>query len=336
MLFPSEYFQDETRDGFLVPEMMKRAWAAELEVLDAVKTICRAHGLSYYATGGTLLGAIRHKGFIPWDDDIDVYMLREDYDRFLEAAKTELPRGLVLAGIYGSEPRLWEANDMPQARVIADETILTLPEHMNRFHAFPYFRVGVDIFPYTYLPRDKAEQYKLFKVYYALNFTEANLKLYRQDGILNQRLKELEKFIDTEFEREDDVTLRHQLRLAADEWIAAAPRSEADSVLNAMYIEVPDDYRDFNGLSGRPLEWHDSTVELPFEITTVSAPVEYEKTVISSFGPDYMTPVMFAGDHEYPFYKNQEAGFRELLDQSGITDSIDDFCRKWHKMIGGT
>ena len=68
--FPEEYFEDEVRDGFYVPSMIKRAWATELDVLDEVDRICRKYNITYYAEWGTLLGAIRHAGYVPWDDDL--------------------------------------------------------------------------------------------------------------------------------------------------------------------------------------------------------------------------------------------------------------------------
>lgn len=69
---------------------MKQVWFAELQLLEKFIDVCNKHGLSYQLVGGSLLGAIRHKGFIPWDDDIDVGMLRPDYDRFVQLAKNEL------------------------------------------------------------------------------------------------------------------------------------------------------------------------------------------------------------------------------------------------------
>ena len=68
----------------------------ELAILCAIRDICDRHGIDYWLDGGTCLGAVRHSGFIPWDDDIDIAMRKEDLKRFIKVAKSELPEGLFL------------------------------------------------------------------------------------------------------------------------------------------------------------------------------------------------------------------------------------------------
>lgn len=88
--YKEQFLQPEVRCDTYIGIEMKQVWFAELQLLEKFIDICNKHGLSYQLVGGSLLGAIRHKGFIPWDDDIDVGMLRPDYDRFVQLAKNEL------------------------------------------------------------------------------------------------------------------------------------------------------------------------------------------------------------------------------------------------------
>ena len=90
------FLEPEVRCDHEVTAEVKALWKVELDLLEAFIAICKKHNLRYMAFGGTLLGAVRHHGFIPWDDDIDVCMFREDYDKFLEFAPNELPAGLFL------------------------------------------------------------------------------------------------------------------------------------------------------------------------------------------------------------------------------------------------
>ena len=74
----------------LTPEELKALQACFLEIIKDIDRVCQEHGLCYMAAGGTALGSVRHKGFIPWDDDVDILMPREDLNRFVELiAKAE-------------------------------------------------------------------------------------------------------------------------------------------------------------------------------------------------------------------------------------------------------
>ena len=85
-ILPESFFEEEVRCGFLVTKERKKIWAVELDLLLQLDRVCKKHNLSYYFAGGSLLGAIRHGGFIPWDDDADINMKRNDYEKLLKVA----------------------------------------------------------------------------------------------------------------------------------------------------------------------------------------------------------------------------------------------------------
>ncbi|MEG0419187.1 LicD family protein, partial [Gordonibacter sp.] len=78
-------------------DMLRKLQLVELEILRDIDAVCRTHGIVYFLDSGSALGAVRHGGFIPWDDDIDLGMLRADYERFLEVAPRALGDGYVVA-----------------------------------------------------------------------------------------------------------------------------------------------------------------------------------------------------------------------------------------------
>ena len=80
---PASFYNSEERDGYLVSEKTKKIWAIELDLVNELLRVCKKHGLSFQLSYGTLIGAVRHKGFIPWDDDFDVWMTRSDIDKLI-------------------------------------------------------------------------------------------------------------------------------------------------------------------------------------------------------------------------------------------------------------
>ena len=86
-LFDESFFEEEIRDEFYVGTKRKKVWAISIDLLLQVEKICKELGINYFVICGTNIGAVRHKGFIPWDDDIDIGMLREDYNKFVAVAQ---------------------------------------------------------------------------------------------------------------------------------------------------------------------------------------------------------------------------------------------------------
>lgn len=85
-----DFYKEEMRNDYLVTEKQKHVWAVEIDLLNELMELCKKHDIKIYVRAGTLLGAIRHKGFIPWDDDIDVSISRSDLRRLETFANLEL------------------------------------------------------------------------------------------------------------------------------------------------------------------------------------------------------------------------------------------------------
>lgn len=89
-IFIENIDRDEMRNGFLVTSNRKKMWNVQLNMLKEFARICKKHGIRWFVFYGTLLGAARHKGFVPWDDDIDVMLLRPDFEKFRQVAPREI------------------------------------------------------------------------------------------------------------------------------------------------------------------------------------------------------------------------------------------------------
>lgn len=86
---PDTFFEEEVRWDYTISAKMKEVWAVLLDLLAEFDRVCKKHNIQYMASGGTMLGAVRHHGIIPWDDDVDLMMRRKDYDRLCDIASEE-------------------------------------------------------------------------------------------------------------------------------------------------------------------------------------------------------------------------------------------------------
>lgn len=151
-----------TQDCIYSDEELRQIQKLEHKTLLILLDICEKLELSCFLIGGSALGAVRHQGFIPWDDDIDVGMLREDYRRFLTEAPTLLPKGYSL-----QTPEGGAENPYPYAKIRVDGTRFV--EYCNHRNRKMHHGVYVDLFPFDEVPDDETENLRQFRRVQRLN-----------------------------------------------------------------------------------------------------------------------------------------------------------------------
>ena len=269
--FSSDFFEGEERDGFYVEPLMKCAWAAQLELLNAIDNICEHYNIEYYVAWGTLLGTIRHKGFIPWDDDIDICMRRQEYRKFCEIVKN-YPQ-LQLLNVYNIDT--WGEH---VDKVVSDSFFSLDKKHLKQYHGFPFLS-GIDIFILDNVPQNKndANDMKLsWKMISAVleardrmaredfeNDSLDELKKAEKDGI-----KFLKKITNVEFSSENPSN--QELLILRDEIAAIACDEKCKYLTQLDCYTVREKYM-------IPIEYYDGTIRLPFENLMVPVPVGYDE-----------------------------------------------------------
>ncbi len=316
--FSVDFFKTEVRDGFEIQAMMKRAWAAQMEVLHVVAGVCKNNGIRYFADGGTLLGAVRHKGMIPWDDDIDICVVREEYNRLIQVLPKALPHGFVVAGMYADSERLQKAAFVPHLRVIADETLWNFNDYMRYFHGFPYQRVGIDIFPMDYISRDIGITNVQKQIIRLGIETLRDWNKLEENGMLDEYVNGFQKLCNVSFDNVNNV--KNYMWKIIDKISSISYREEADYITNIFYWLDNDNYK-------MKKECYDYTIELPFENMNIVAPEMYDEVLRAEYG-DYMVPVKGAADHDYPFYGHMQSELIKQIRNVGFKGSVDEFCEE--------
>ena len=291
-----EFFYEEVRDGFYIPSIMKRAWGAGLTILSEVDRICRKYEIPYYAGYGTLLGAVRSSSFIPWDDDIDLMMLRSDYNRFLSVAEKELPEELALDSLE-TNPDFWGMNPLVRSAVLCFH-----PKLFSKYREFPY-HAFVDIFPLDELAEDPEEErqrenkvHLLFQMMKKVEGREGEPEKWEEE------LKQIEKLFSVQLDRRRSIL------------------TQLSGVMDRVYQE-------FNGRGGNTLTFmplymmrkdrypravFEKREWVPFCNLSLPIPGGYDRLLQCTYG-DYHKKVKAGGEHDYPYFKEKEQELAEML-----------------------
>lgn len=296
------YFKDEERYGFYVPTAIKQAWAAELSLLQEIDRVCNKYKIAYHAEWGSMLGAVRHGGFIPWDDDLDIGMMREDYIRFKEVAAKELPAEYAIHD-YATKENHW----LFLTRVVSQNQICFDEEHLHKYHNFPYIAC-VDIFVMDYLYRDEAkERERCDEVKYILAVAEGIIEKHMVEPHLLGEIQKLEKRYHvtlTNGNSPRDVAVA--LYRLAETQMARVPKEESDRVVQLFPWGL-------KGNPGLPKKYYEERVRVPFEQTTIPVLADYRTLLERRYG-DYLAIHKVWDGHNYPYFEGQRKNLLEVAD----------------------
>lgn len=179
--FPETYYNEETRP-FVVDRQRKRFWIALLDLLAEFDRVCRAHNIEYSIDAGTMLGKVRHNGFIPWDDDIDVIIMRSEYEKLLKVADKEFKEPYFFQTMQ-SDPEAVRGH--PQLRN-SSMTAIMKDELKNGKAIYNSFNQGLflDVFVLDGIPDDSDERTAYFSELTFLKGMMIRARNARRDRII--------------------------------------------------------------------------------------------------------------------------------------------------------
>lgn len=291
LVFPEDFFKAEEIDEFYVSETMKRYWACLLDMLEVIDNVCKKHDITYYGAWGTMLGAVRHKGFVPWDDDVDIMLKRPDYERLMKILPQEMPAGWKVSNCFTNEVhRQFFAG-------FSNGTELNLSkEHLSQYHQCP-FVATLDICPLDYLPRDKAVADLVTDLFVVIWRVVELVRAEEPDEeAIEEALQTVEDFLGIKVDR--SKPLRSQMWKLANELVMSYTEEESDYLIEwCTYVNTEKKYK-------LRKEWFDEKIYIPFENSMLPVPKEYDKILTTAYG-DWRHKVRGQAAHDYPAFKKQ-------------------------------
>lgn len=278
MTLDEKFFRREIRSGYEVSEKMKKVWAVQLDLLDYFDNLCRKHDLRYYVDYGTLLGAVRHHGFIPWDDDIDVVMFRDDYEKLKAVAQDAIKFPFFFQNSY-TDRMIWAFSKLRDGRTTAIE----FPDISPEFHQ----GIFIDIFPLDDVPDNINMKPIVGEMQKEIWLSIVNPEGIKEAVECGNRLA-----LDTDIVMGLlQMNVQERMKMFEDFNAARCGTSSRVGFITDEFMSVPSVER----------EWYRDTACLSFEGRMVPAPAEYDKVLKCRYG-DYMTPVQIPNQHDGIFY----------------------------------
>ena len=295
MKFEREFFYDEVKDGFYIPGIMKRAWGAGLTILSEIDRICNQYDIPYYADGGTLLGAVRNGQFIPWDDDIDIMMLRKDYNKFKETLKDELAKELSLYTLETQD------NHYSFFATISTHDVDVHSGLLRKYQEYPFI-ASVDIFVIDELSKKPEEEQRRKRVLMGFLAILNRLKKNpEKNEIFQEELKKLENLISVHFDR--DLPLEKQLYKEIERELIQYNGKDSERLACIPWYILHED-------CSYPKTAFEKRKRVPFYTASLPVPEDYDAVLRAEYG-DYHRRVRAGGAHNYPYFKK----FKGMLQQ---------------------